>query len=75
MDRFRYPEFAVGRHLVHMIDDGMKAWDLFLHTGKISDYMRYRQTLCAKPEDDYIEDGDEPDANHNTGAGHWYQGY
>lgn len=58
------------------MDDGIKAWELFLHTGKISDYMRYRQALNMKPEDDdFIEDGEYADANHDAGFGHWNKGY
>lgn len=54
----------------------MMAWELFQHTGKISDYMRYRQALCMKPEDDdFIEDGEDADANHNAGFGYWNKGY
>ena len=48
-----------------------EAWEHFIQTGRISDYMRYRQAARMQSEDDYIQDEEEGYAVKHPGAGDW----
>jgi len=56
------------------MDQMMNAWEQFLRTGKVSDYLRYRQAIDAF-SDDYIEGEEYPDADEYTGSGNRFTGY
>ncbi|WP_312642266.1 hypothetical protein [Hydrogenoanaerobacterium sp.] len=58
------------------MDQMMNAWEQFLRTGKVSDYLRYRQSLGVLPNDnDFIEGEEYPDADEYTGGGNRFTGY
>lgn len=52
-----------------------RAWEQFLHTGKVGDYLRYRQAVEAQVDEDWMESGECPDADDNTSGGDRYSRY
>lgn len=52
------------------------AWEQFLNTGKVSDYLRYCQSLETAPkENETVEGEDYPNANEHPSSGNWHTGY
>ena len=58
------------------MDPLMNAWEQVLRTGRVSDYLSYRQSLGAWADDDEnIPQEDDPDADDYAGSGDWYPKY
>lgn len=52
----------------------VNAWEQFLRTGRVTDYLRYCQCMNTVDQD-IIEGGEYPDADEYTGGGNRLTGY